>query len=345
MRHTYPKCDCGDIVCIQNGGYVYVDSGISICAAGCVQDGMPIHEMNPAESHMIVEAPANTLITNTKGDLRPGAQQRREATAQGDPSANVAAVIAAARSNAPAQSTNNAKDPLALRGRVNADKRTISELCTIMQLPDRVLTEAYMILDYINTQGGKEFKRRATKRQALMIAIVCIACERNGTDYHGERLRQMCTSVLGRNADAKTFTQFGRVLRSLRISLSRALGNMGVVSENYTMRIVNHAWGRLGRSGLSEIDIAQVTHSVVNLVKAWPEADTKFGDAVIPCVIYMKFGDDNRTVAACDEYNYRVNTIVRHVNIIQQHVGSDFLVGCKAAAVIVKNTPPQWSMA
>jgi len=314
-------CDCGDDVCRANKGYVFVDSGISVCAAGCVLGSMPTYDAFPSASHIVVdESLRGARVPNTHADLRPGAAQRRDAK---DSARGVTATTAVMPATGPNQS---GREPLALRGRSSADRRTITELCSIIKLPDRVVTEAHLILDYVSTLDGREFKRRAMKRQALMIAIVCIACERNNSDYHGERLRYMCITALGAHADSKTYTLFGRQLRAMRISLSRALGTMAVAaSEDYIARIVNHAWGRLGRSGLGEHDIARVTDMVVKMVEAWEGAETRFGDAIVPCAVYMRFGDDERTLAACDEYNYKLGTIARHVASVHAHVSAEAL--------------------
>lgn len=292
------KCDCGDDICRANDGYVFVDSGLSVCAAGCVVSTIAMPDLNPRDSHMvIVDTQATLFVANARATL----------------TTSKAANNLSSLPNA----TAHHRDAIA-SGRTHPDRRLIFELCRCINLSGRVMTEAYLVLDFVNNLNSREFKRRAQKRQALLIAIVCIACERNNTDHHGERLRQMCALVL-KTADAKTFTAFGRQIRAMRILVSHALGAMAFVSDDFTMRISSHAWGRLGRSGLVEQDVAKVTRALSLVHHEWSGSLTKLGDAIVPAIVYLMFGDDARTVAVCDEYTYRLNTIVKHAALVQIH--------------------------
>ena len=133
----------------------------------------------------------------------------------------------------------------------------------------------------------------------------------------------MCTIVLGQEASGRTFTVFGRQVRAMRICVCRALADTTahVAPDSYALRILNHAWGRLGRCGLVEHEIARVTRMITTIIDASSDADTKFGDALVPCAVYLLYGDDEKTVAACDEYVYRLSTIARHVGTIQPLIG------------------------
>lgn len=303
------KCDCGDDICRAHNGYVFVDSGLSVCAAGCVVGSIAMPDLNPRDSHIvIVDARAATSCVS---------YTRAFSTV---PNHHHAAAVAIAKTNDASSSLPNAASAhreVVSCGRTHPDRRLIFELCRCINLSGRVMTEAYLVLDFINKLNSRDFKRRAQKRQALLIAIVCIACERNHTDHHGERLRQMCVLVLN-TADAKTFTAFGRQIRAMRILVSHALGAMAFVSDDFTMRISSHAWGRLGRSGLVEQEVANVTRALSLVHDEWTDSLTKLGDAIVPAIVYLMFGEEDvRTASACDEYNYRLNTIIRHAALIE----------------------------
>lgn len=310
------RCDCGDAACVANEGYVFINAGNAVCAAGRLHTTIPTASANPFGSHMIVSTsdPMHSG-TNTKGDMRHGAVRRRQTTADANPSQSIHIAIASAAPSG----VRAREEPFALRGRVHMDKRFVFEMCHLIGLPEKVQRDANMILDFINAHESRTFKRRAQKRQALVVAVVCIACERNDTDHHGERFRQMCTIVLGQEASGRAFTVFGRQVRSMRICVCRELADTtpSVAPECYALRIVNHAWGRLGRCGFVEHDIARVTRVVAAIIGALTNADTRFGDSLVPCAVYMLYGDDEKTVAACDEYVYRLSTIARHVASIQ----------------------------
>lgn len=320
-------------MCVANDGYVFMNAGNAVCAAGQLHNTIPTAAPNPFGTHMIVSCndPAHTG-TNTKGDMRHGAVRRRQATVDANPSRSISVAIASA---APPGAAGRTRDePFALRGRVHTDKRFVFEMCHVIGLPEKVQRDANMILDFINAHESRTFKRRAQKRQALVVAVVCIACERNDTDHHGERFRQMCTIVLGQEASGRAFTVFGRQVRSMRICVCRELADTtpSVAPDSYALRIVNHAWGRLGRCGFVEHEIARVTRVISAIVAAIANSDTKFGDSLVPCAVYMLYGDDEKTVAACDEYVYRLSTIARHVASIQPLIDLSAEVA-RAAAV------------
>jgi hypothetical protein len=200
--------------------------------------------------------------------------------------------------------------------------RVIVDIANSAQLPDGVAVRAKSILEATYEEKSKEFKRRGMKRQALIVAIVCMACDRSNIDRQGERLRHMCESAIGKAAcaNAKTYMTFCRIVRAMGIILNRVMSVSLVHAgpeEAYTMRIINSAWGRLGRIGMVDTDIASITNIASAISREWENASTKLADALIPCAAYTLYGsNDSRTTLVCSEYDYRKMTISNHCKTI-----------------------------
>lgn len=270
---------------MQHKGYLYLHSGVYVCAAGCVHHGVPVAEYRSRDSHIILDSAAHALAIETR---KKGIDTK---------------LVHAAGIH---------------RGRVNIDKRTLSEMCNLIKLPEPVLREANLILDFVKNDAAVS-NHRGNKRQARIIAIISIACERNNIDCSGDTLKTMCSMVLGSQACAKAHAVFGRQLRAIRIALNRTLGDMCGIQDNIAMRIVNQAWSRLGRCGMGNVDVAQVTRKVQAIVHEWPgsDAEVKFGDAIVPCAVMLVFGVTHElTSKACIEYGYRMGTISKHAGHI-----------------------------
>ena len=274
-------CNCNDPSCKLAGGYLFYDSGVSVCSAGCVYD-------------MVGDSGAPTFETHTsfKG-------------------------VAANLSVTPTTNLAGSDRPLSLRGRTSADTRAILQMCRVMNLPEGVLSNSISVLESANELPGKDLRRRGTRRQALLVAIVCMACDMANVEHHGERLRNMCEIMIGKAkcAENKAYVCFARTVRAMGIVLNRALNeHTGAVCEaDFTQRIMGNAWTRLARCGLNEADIARITDLVDKIATKWSDAPTKLGDALVPCAVQIMRGPtDACTIASCNEYKYRRMTIAQH---------------------------------
>lgn len=296
-------CDCGDVICRAQNGYIYVENGISVCGAGTVHGSVSVGDNYARADHIIIQQPRMTLPTGAGQPPSIRARQLYNHT-----SASGGARGAAQRSG---------EVPLVLHGRPSAEKKAMEDLCAGSGLPSRVTEDAQELLESLRTgPQGTKFRMRGLQRQALLLAVVGISCERHGVDLEGERLRRLTENALGLHASYKEHAQFARRARSVRVAAGRSLGSdvlVPISQAGCVERIVSQAWGRLGHCGLDERMIARITSHVERSVSAWAESETKFGDALVPMATLDLLGEDPVTVIVCGAYDYRLSTISRHL--------------------------------